>query len=108
MRKLEGHAVFPNFLFWNICFYISSVYFGKKFSILKANPWKFQFMILGKKNRLKDSLKIWSLTIKESDKVELLGITIDKALDFKRILRIYVALPSTSFMVWDEWENTWH
>ena len=53
-------------------------------------------MILGKKKRLKDSLKIWSLTIKESDKVELLGITIE---NFKRILRIYVALPSTSFMV---------
>ena len=56
-------------------------------------------MILGKKKRLKDSLKILSLTIKEFDKVELLGITIDKTLDFKRILRIYVALPSTSFMV---------
>ena len=41
-------------------------------------------MILGKKKRLKYSLKIESITIKESDKVELLGITIDKALTFKK------------------------
>ena len=41
-------------------------------------------MILGKKNRLKYSLKIGSITIKESDKVELLVITIDKALNVKK------------------------
>ena len=41
-------------------------------------------MILGKKSRLKYSLKIESITIKESDKVELLGITIDKALNVKK------------------------
>ena len=41
-------------------------------------------MILGKKKRLKYSLKIGSTTIKESDEVELLGITIDKALNFKK------------------------
>ena len=40
-------------------------------------------MILEKKNLLKYSLKIGSITIKESDEVELLGITIDKALNFK-------------------------
>ena len=49
-----------------------------KINSLKANPGKFQFMILGKKNRLKYSLKIGSITVKEPDKVELLGITIDK------------------------------
>ena len=38
-----------------------------------------------------------SITIKESDKVELLGITIDKAL--KNISKIYVALPGTDFML---------
>ena len=37
-----------------------------------------------KKNRLKYSLKIGSITVKESDEVELLGITIDKALNFKK------------------------
>ena len=40
-------------------------------------------MILGKKNRLKYSLKIRSITAKESEEVELLRITIDKALNFK-------------------------
>ena len=54
-------------------------------------------MILGKKNRLKYSLKIGSITIKESIEVELLGITIDKALNLKIISKIYVALPSKSF-----------
>ena len=41
-------------------------------------------MILRKKNCLKYSLKIESITIKESEEVELLGITIDKALNFKK------------------------
>ena len=41
-------------------------------------------MILGKKKRLKYSLNIRSITIKKSDEVELLGITIDKALNFKK------------------------
>ena len=44
-----------NFLYW---FKINS---------LKGNPEKFQFMILGKKNRLKYSPKNGSITIKESD-----------------------------------------
>ena len=49
-------------------------------------------MILGKKNRLKYSLKNGSLTVKESDKVELLGITIDKVLNIKRhIQNLYCA-----------------
>ena len=58
-----------------------------KINSLKANPGKFQFMIPGKKNRLKYSLKIGSKTVKESDEVELLGITIDKALSFKRHIK---------------------
>ena len=41
-------------------------------------------MIFEKKNRWKYSLKIGSITIKESEKIELLGITIDKALNFKK------------------------
>ena len=43
-------------------------------------------MILGKKNRLKYSVKIGSITIKKSDEVELLGVTIDKALIFKKYI----------------------
>ena len=41
-------------------------------------------MILGKKYCLKYSPEIGSITIKESDEVELLEITIDKALNFKK------------------------
>ena len=52
-----------------------------KINSIKANPGKFQFMVLGKKNRLKYSLKIGSITVKESEEVELLRITIDKTLN---------------------------
>ena len=51
------------------------LYLFKIFS-LKANPGKFQYMIPGKKNPLKYGLKIVSIIIKESNEVELLGITI--------------------------------
>ena len=47
-------------------------------NFLKGNPEKFQFVILGKKNRLKYNLKIGFITVKESEEVELLGITLDK------------------------------
>ena len=50
----------------------------------EINSRKFQFMILWKKNCLKHSLKIGSI---ESDKVDLQGITIDKALNFKKTYR---------------------
>ena len=55
-----------------------------KINPFKANSGKFQFMILGKKNRLQYSLKTGYVTVKESDEVELLGITIEKALNFKK------------------------
>ena len=70
-----------------------------KINSLKANPGKFQFMILGKNKRLKDSLKIGSITIKETDEVELLEITIDKALNFFKNIENLCPLPSTSFML---------
>ena len=44
-------------------------------------------MIHGKKNLLKYSLKIGSITVKEPDEVELLGITIDKTLNFKKRIK---------------------
>ena len=49
---------------------------------LKANPGKFQFMILGKKQCNKMKLIISSIVINESNAVELLGITIDNILTF--------------------------
>ena len=49
---------------------------------LKVNPGKFQFMILLKKPCNNVKLKINSILISESDKMELLGITIDNILTF--------------------------
>ena len=51
---------------------------------LKANPGKFQFMILGDKSHHKHELKINSIKVEASDDVLLLGITIDKKLTFKQ------------------------
>ena len=69
-----------------------------KINSLKANPGKLQFMILGKKNCLKYCLKIGSITTKASDEVELLGITIDKALNFKEH-RKFMFFVQYSFML---------
>ena len=44
---------------------------------MKANPKKFQFMILGKGTRLTIILNINNIKIRESQNVELLGLTID-------------------------------
>ena len=71
-----------------------------KVNSLKANPGMFQFIILWEKNRLKYSLRTGAITIKDSDEVELLGTTIDKALNSEKyISKIYAALPRTSFML---------
>ena len=43
---------------------------------LKANPGKFQFMILGDKSHHKHILKLNSIKVEASDDVLLLGITI--------------------------------
>ena len=48
------------------------------------NPEKFQFMILQKSLQSKYCLTIGSINVKESHHEELLGITIDKHLDFKK------------------------
>ena len=48
-----------------------------KINSVKTNPGKFYFMTFGKKHRLKYSQKIGSITIKESDEVELLGNTLN-------------------------------
>ena len=44
---------------------------------LKVNPGKFQFMMLGKSLRSKYCLTIGLIDVKESDHVELLGMTIE-------------------------------
>ena len=61
-----------------------SLLYWSRINSVKANPGKCQFLILGKKNRLKYRLKIGSVTVKESDEVEILGIIIDKALNIRK------------------------
>ena len=51
---------------------------------LKANPRKFQFMILGDKICYKHILKINSICVQFSDDVTLFGVMIDKNLTFKK------------------------
>ena len=51
---------------------------------LKANPGKFQFMILGEKTCYKHILKINSICVQSSDDVTLFGVMIDKNLTFKK------------------------
>ena len=50
----------------------------------KANPGKFQFMILSDKTCYKHALKINSTCVQSSDDVTLLDVTIDKNLTFKK------------------------
>ena len=54
-----------------------------KINSMKPNPKKFQFMILGKGSRLPVILNINNIKIRESQKVILLGLTIDNCLTFK-------------------------
>ena len=51
---------------------------------LKANPGKFQSMILGDKSHHKHILKTNSIKVEASDDILLLGITIDKQVTFKQ------------------------
>ena len=54
-----------------------------KVNSMKANPKKFQFMILGKSTRKTIILNINNLKIRDSQNVELLDLTIDSRLTFK-------------------------
>ena len=54
-----------------------------KIDSMKPNPKKMQFMILGKSSRLTDILNINNIKIRESQKVLLLGLTVDNCLTFK-------------------------
>ena len=60
----------------------------KRFSLdsLKANPGKFQFLILGNKTCYKHMLKISLTCVQSSDDINLLGTMIDKNLTFKKYI----------------------
>ena len=51
---------------------------------MKANLEKFQFMILSKRLYQPQKLSVNTITTDESDEVELLGLTIDKELNFSK------------------------
>ena len=55
-----------------------------RLSSLKANPGKFQCMILGDKSHHKHILEINSIKVESSDDILFLGITIDKKLTLKQ------------------------
>ena len=48
-----------------------------------ANPSKFQLMFLSKYKNIEKNMSFDGKTIKSSDTVELLGITLDKNINFK-------------------------
>ena len=58
-----------------------NVYEWFVYNSMKANPDKFQFIILG--NTGSHTLKIGNITMKSASYVTLLGITIDPKLNFK-------------------------
>ena len=55
-----------------------------KINSLKANPGKFQFMILGNKDERFFHIHINNVKIKNPNEVTLPGIKIDKNLSFKK------------------------
>ena len=55
-----------------------------KYNTISANPDKFQFMILGKNVTNIDHITIGNIDVPPSENVKLLGITIDKNLDFQK------------------------
>ena len=62
----------------------SKLFYWLKINSMKASPEKFQFMILSKKSYQPQKLSVNTFTIDESDEVELLGLTIDKELNFSK------------------------
>ena len=54
-----------------------------KINGLKANPEKFQVMILGKTSR-KYNFKVGDIEIKKKDQINLLGVNLDSKLTFSK------------------------
>ena len=63
---------------------MKNILFWFRTNSLKANPGKFQFMILNRKNCRRQRMVINSITFKKSSEVILLGIRIDNKLVFKK------------------------
>ena len=68
-------------IFSNSIQYMQNVYEWFVYNSMKANPDKFQFIILGITGS--GTLQIGDITIKSVSSVTLLGITINSKLNFK-------------------------
>ena len=51
---------------------------------MKANPEKFQFIMVSKKFYQPQKLSVNTFTTDEFDKVKLLGLTVDKEVNFSK------------------------
>ena len=71
-------------IFVNLKFDLKNMLYWFQVNSLKANPGKFQFMILGDKKNNTFVLNIHHKEIKNSSEFELLGVTIDSQLKFKK------------------------
>ena len=69
---------------------------------MKANPGKFQFMVLGVKNIAPFNLNVNGKIIPSSNEVKLLGITIDNQLKLKSISRSFVRNHLINYMPSEE------
>ena len=70
---------------------------------MKANPDKFQFIILGNKGL--HTLQIGDITTKSVSSVILLGITIDSKLGNKKISIIFLKKYIINYMPSEDYEN---
>ena len=71
-NTLYSHASSLPLILSNLEHDMRNLFYWFKTNSLKENLGKLHFMVLGKKNHLKYSLKFGSVTVKESDEVELL------------------------------------
>ena len=71
-------------VFNNLYYDLNNVLDWFKFNSLKANPDKFQFMVLGAKKNKSFSINIRGMNIASKHEVILLGITIDHELKFNK------------------------
>ena len=63
---------------------VSKLLYWFKISSMKANPEKFQFIMLSKKFYQPQKLSVNTFTTDEFDKVKLLGLTVDKEVNFSK------------------------
>ena len=74
-------------VFSNLKYDLRNVLDWFKINSMKANPGKFQFMVLGVKNVVHFTINVNGKIIPCSNEVKLLGITIDNELKFKKHIK---------------------